>query len=69
MMISNVQREHIAVRAREVGDSDLEAVCDRAIAGDRDAQDELDEHATYNADLAQWIEAGRRRGYRTRGRP
>lgn len=58
--------EHIAVRAREVGDASLEALCDLAIAGDPDAFAELDDHAANNPDLAQWVESGRANGLRTR---
>ncbi len=63
---AKARAEHIAVRSREVGDAQLESLCDLAIAGDPDALAELDDHAANNPDLAQWVESGRANGFRTR---
>lgn len=57
--------EHIAVRAAEVADSRLEALCDEALR-DGEVGDELSEQMLYNPDIVQWIEEGRHNGWRRR---
>ena len=64
-MINNEQIEHVARRAAELGDTEVEGLCDSVLAGDTEAQ--LVANIVAEDDrYAEWMQRGEAQGWEVR---